>query len=218
MTRKLIWDLPTRLFHWALAILICGSWYTVNVTGDMDTHMLIGQTILVLVLFRIVWGFVGTRYARFSTFAYGPGRIAAYARSLAGRGETGYAGHNPLGGAVVFLILALVLAQTSSGLFATDGDFYSGPLNDLISTRTGNLVTEFHEVNFGVLLLVIIVHIAAAFFYLLFKRENLIAAMITGRKSDPAGRYEPIDGSQLILAGVVLLAVAAAVYALVTFV
>jgi len=217
MTKKLIWDLPTRLFHWTLTVLICGSWYTVEVAGDMDTHMLIGQTILVLVLFRIVWGFVGTRHARFAAFAYGPGDIAAYARSLAGRSGTGYAGHNPLGGAVVFLMLALVLAQTATGLFATDGDFYSGPLNDLISARAGNRVTEFHELNFNVLLLVIIVHIAAAFFYLLFKRENLIAAMITGRKSDPSGRYEPIDGSQLISAGIVLLVVAAGVYALVTF-
>ena len=217
MTKKLIWDLPTRVFHWALAILICGSWYTVE-NNYMDTHMLIGQTILVLVSFRIVWGFVGTRYARFAAFASDPGQIAAYARSLAGRGGTGYAGHNPLGGAVVFLMLALVLAQTTSGLFATDGDFYSGPLNDLISTRTGSRVTEFHELNFNVLLLVIIVHVAAAFFYLLFKRENLIVAMITGRKSDPGGRYEPIEGSQLILAGVVLLAAAAGVYALVTFV
>jgi cytochrome b len=115
-------------------------------------------------------------------------------------------------------MLALVLAQTASGLFATDGDFYSGPLNDLISARAGNQVTEFHELNFNVLLLVIIVHIAAAFFYLLFKHENLIAAMITGRKNDPSGRYEAIDGSQSILAGIVLLAVAAGVYALVTFV
>lgn len=216
MSKKLIWDLPTRIFHWALALLICGSWYTVEVTGDMDTHMLIGQTILVLVLFRVVWGFIGTRYARFASFAHGPGRIAGYARSLAGRGGSGYAGHNPLGGAVVFVILALVLAQTSTGLFATDGDFYSGPLNHLISGRAGNQVTEFHEVNFNVLLVVIIVHIAAALYYLIFKRENLIAAMFTGRKDDLGGSFEPIGGSKLLSAGVALLAVAAGVFALVT--
>lgn len=217
MTKKLIWDLPTRIFHWLLAALLCGSWYTVTITGDMDTHMLIGQTILVLVLFRIVWGFIGPRYARFASFAYGPGEIVAYARSLAGRGSAGYAGHNPLGGAVVFLMLALVLAQASTGLFATDGDFYSGPLNHLISNRTANQVTEFHEVNFNVILTVVIVHVAAAFFYLLFKRENLIAAMITGRKDDSSGSFEPIHGSKLLWAGIALLIVAAGVYALVTY-
>ena len=197
-------------------MLICGSWYTVEVTGDMDTHMLIGQVILALVLFRIVWGFIGTRYARFSSFVYGPGQIAAYAKPLAGRGGAGYAGHNPLGGFVVFVMLALVLAQTTTGLFATDGDFYSGPLNHLISRRAGNQISEFHEVNFNVLLLVIIVHIAAVFFYLLFKRENLIAPMLTGFKNDPKGSLEPIVGSKLLVAGIALLAVAAAVVAVVT--
>ncbi len=216
MAKKLIWDLPTRIFHWALAALICGSWYTVEVTGDMDTHMLIGQVILALVLFRIVWGFIGTRYARFSNFAYGPGQIVAYAKSLAGRGGEGYAGHNPLGGFAVFVMLALVLAQVTTGLFATDGDFYSGPLNDLISGRAGNQVTEFHELNFNVLLLVIVVHVAAAVYYLLFKRENLIAPMLTGFKDDPNGRLEPIVGSKLVVAGIALLAAAAAVFAVVT--
>lgn len=216
MVKKLIWDLPTRVLHWALALLICGSYYTVEVTGNMDQHMLIGQTILVLVLFRVVWGFVGTRYARFGSFVYGPGEIAAYAKSALGRSAAGYAGHNPLGGLVVFVMLALVLAQTLTGLFATDGDFYSGPLNHLISSRAGNQVTEFHEANFSVLALVVIVHVAAAFFYLLVKRENLIAPMFTGRKDDATGSMEPIAGSKLLRAIVALLVVAGVVFAVVT--
>lgn len=216
MTKRLIWDLPTRLFHWALVILICGSWYTVEVANDMDTHMLIGQSILVLVLFRIVWGFVGPRYARFASFAYGPGTILRYARSLAGRGGVGYAGHNPLGGLAVFAMLALISAQAGSGLFATDGDFYSGPLNHLISGSAGNQVTEFHEENFNVLLAVVLLHIAAVLFYLLFKRQNLIAPMITGVKDDAGGGLEPIGGSKPALAVVVLLGAAALVVAVVT--
>ena len=97
LAKKLIWDLPTRLFHWLLASLICGSWYTVEIFGDRDTLMLIGQVILVLVLFRIVRGFVGTRYARYSSLAYAPAKVVAYAGSLAGRGGPVFAGHNPLG-------------------------------------------------------------------------------------------------------------------------
>jgi cytochrome b len=216
VTKKLIWDLPTRLFHWALAVLIAGSYYTVEITGDMDTHMLIGQVTLALVLFRIVWGFIGTRYARFGSFAYGPKQIVAYAKSLAGRGGAPYAGHNPLGGLVVFVMLALVLAQATAGLFATDGDFYSGPLNHLISRSAGNQVTEFHEINFNVLLLVIIVHVAAVLFYLFFKRQNLIAPMFTGMKDDPNGELEPIVGSKLVVAGLTVLVVAAGVIAIVT--
>jgi cytochrome b len=216
MERKLIWDLPTRLFHWSLVALIGVSWYSVEVSGDMDTHMLVGQIILVLILFRLIWGFIGTRYARFSSFAYGPATIVAYARSLAGSGGKGYAGHNPLGGLVVFLMLALILAQTTSGLFATDGDFYSGPLNDLISGRTGNQVTEFHEVNFNLLLGLVVLHIAAVVFYRVVKGQNLIAAMITGFKQDNDGSLEPIAGSRLAVAVAVLVVAAAIVFAVVT--
>jgi len=216
MAKKFIWDLPIRVFHWVLAILLCGSWYTVEVTGDMDTHMLIGQTILVLGIFRIVWGFIGTRYARFGSFLYKPAAIVAYAKSLAGRGGAAYAGHNPLGGLVVLLMLALVLLQASTGLFATDGDFYSGPLNHLISGRAGNQVTDFHAANFNVLLSVVIVHVIAVALYLLVKRENLVAPMFTGSKDDPSSSFTPIDGSKLLAAGTVLLLAAAVVYAVVT--
>lgn len=216
MTKKLVWDLPTRLFHWALALLICGSYYTVEITGDMDTHMLIGQTILTLVLFRIVWGLIGTRYARFGSFVTGPGEIFEYAKSLVGKRPRDYAGHNPLGGVVVLLMLALVLAQTLSGLFATDGDFYSGPLNDLISTRAGNRVTDYHELNFSILLTVIVVHIAAVLFYLIAKRNNLIAPMITGEKHDGGDEIEPIPSSKSLPALVTLIVAAACVFAAVT--
>jgi len=215
LTAQLVWDLPTRLFHWALAVLICGSYYTVEISGDMDTHMLIGQTILTLVVFRVVWGFIGTRYARFSSFVAGPAAIFAYARSLAGPASPEFAGHNPLGGAVVLLMLALVLAQTVSGLFATDGDVYSGPLNHLISSRAGNSVTEFHEVNFAILAIVVAVHIAAAFFYLLVKRTNLIAPMITGKKPSLPATDTGIASSRLPVAVVCLLVVAACVVAVV---
>jgi cytochrome b len=212
MAKKKIWDLPVRIVHWALAILILGSWYTVEVSGDMDTHMLIGQVILSLVAFRIVWGFVGTRYARFSSFVFGPAEILANAKSLLKRGGSRYAGHNPLGGLAVVLLLGLVLVQVSTGLFATDGDFYEGPLSELVSTRAANQITGIHESNFNILLILIGVHIAAAIFYLIYKRQNLIAPMIVGGKEDEDGSLEPIVHSKLWLAAGLYSLVAATVY------
>ena len=214
MSKKLIWDLPIRIVHWLLTVLIFGSWYTVSVTGDMERHMLIGQTILCLLIFRVVWGFVGTRYAKFSSFVFGPRTIVAYARSILSRSGGGYAGHNPLGFLAVFAMLLLIGIQVTTGLFATDGDFYEGPLNHLVSGRTGNQITDIHYLNFDVLAIMIGIHIVAIFFYLLYKRENLISPMFTGKKTGDA--LESIGGSKLGLALGVIVACAAAVYLLVT--
>ena len=214
MSKKLIWDLPIRIVHWLLTVLIFGSWYTVSVTGNMEAHMLIGQTILCLLIFRVVWGFVGTRYAKFSSFVFGPRTIIAYARTLLSRSGGGYAGHNPLGFLAVFAMLLLIGIQVTTGLFATDGDFYEGPLNDLVSGRTGREITDIHYANFNVLAVMIGIHIAAIVFYLLYKRENLIWPMFTGTKAGDA--LESVGGSKLGLALGVIVACAAGVYLLVT--
>ena len=214
MSKKLIWDLPIRIVHWLLTVLIFGSWYTVTVSGDMERHMLIGQTILCLLVFRVVWGFVGTRYAKFSSFVFGPRTIVAYARSILSRSGGGYAGHNPLGFLAVFAMLLLIGIQVSTGLFATDGDFYEGPLNHLVSGRTGNRITDIHYLNFDVLAIMIGIHIVAIFFYLFYKRENLIWPMFTGKKTGDA--LQAISGSKLGLAIGVIVASAAAVFLLVT--
>ena len=214
MSKKLIWDLPIRIVHWLLTVLIFGSWYTVSVTGNMEAHMLIGQTILCLLIFRVVWGFVGTRYAKFSSFVFGPRAIIAYARTILSRSGGGYAGHNPLGFLAVFAMLLLIGIQVTTGLFATDGDFYEGPLNNLVSGRTGREITDIHYANFNVLAIMIGIHIAAIVFYLLYKRENLIWPMFTGTKTGDA--LEAIGGSKLGLALGVIVACAAGVYLLVT--
>ena len=214
MTKKLIWDLPIRIVHWLLTVLIFGSWYTVSVTGNMEAHMLIGQTILCLLIFRVVWGFVGTRYAKFSSFVFGPHTIIAYARTILSRSGGGYAGHNPLGFLAVFAMLLLIGIQVTTGLFATDGDFYEGPLNHLVSGSTGREITDIHYLNFDVLAIMIGIHIVAIFFYLLYKRENLIWPMFTGTKTGDA--LQAIGGSKLGLAIGVLVASAAGVYLLVT--
>ena len=214
MSKKLIWDLPIRIVHWLLTVLIFGSWYTVSVAGNMEAHMLIGQTILCLLIFRVVWGFVGTRYAKFSSFVFGPRTIVAYARTILSRSGGGYAGHNPLGFLAVFAMLLLIGIQVTTGLFATDGDFYEGPLNHLVSGSTGRDITDIHYLNFDVLAIMIGIHIVAIFFYLLYKRENLIWPMFTGTKTGDA--LEAIGGSKLGLAIGVLVASAAGVYLLVT--
>ena len=217
MSKKLIWDLPVRCFHWLVAILICGSYYTVEVTGDMDTHMLIGQIVLCLLLFRIVWGFIGTRYARFNSFVYKPAELSNYLQSFLSRSGAGYAGHNPLGALAVFAMLIFIGVQVVTGLFATDGDFYEGPLNHLVSGRIGNQITEIHEFNFNILAFLIIIHVLAVAFYLFYKRENLITPMITGNKIDESDSLESIDGSGLGAAIAGILIVAAGVYAVVNF-
>ena len=214
MSKKLIWDLPIRIVHWLLTVLIFGSWYTVSVAGNMEAHMLIGQTILCLLIFRVVWGFVGTRYAKFSSFVFGPRTIFAYARTILSRSGGGYAGHNPLGFLAVFAMLLLIGIQVTTGLFATDGDFYEGPLNHLVSGSTGRDITDIHYLNFDVLAIMIGIHIVAIFFYLLYKRENLIWPMFTGTKTGDA--LEAIGGSKLGLAIGVLFASVAGVYLLVT--
>jgi cytochrome b len=210
----LIWDLPLRLFHWLLVACIAVSWYTVEVSGDMRLHMLSGYAILTLVLFRIAWAFAGPPHARWRGMLYRPSEISQYAKRILKREPSGYAGHSPLGALSVLAMLLVVSLQAATGLFATDGDFYAGPLNAYIPSRTASAVTEVHEVNFNLLLALIALHVAAILFYLLFKRENLITAMITGRKgatqSGPAG----IEGSMLGRAA--LLAAAAA--ALVVFI
>ena len=204
MSKKLIWDLPIRIVHWLLTVLIFGAWYTVTVAGNMEAHMLIGQTILCLLVFRVIWGFVGTRYAKFSSFVFGPRTIIAYARTILSRSGGGYAGHNPLGFLAVFAMLLLIGIQVTTGLFATDGDFYEGPLNHLVSGSTGREITDIHYLNFDVLAIMIGIHIVAIFFYLLYKRENLIWPMFTGTKTGDA--LEAIGGSKLGLAIGVLLA------------
>lgn len=218
MQKKLIWDLPVRIFHWLLVVLIAGAWYTVSISGNMDQHMFIGQSILVLLIFRLIWGFVGSRYARFGNFIFNPREILNYARSLFGRKSGGYAGHNPTGSLAVFAMLALVGVQVITGLFATDVDeFAQGPLNGLVSSSTAYAITDIHYANINFLLALIGLHIVAILFYLFFKRDNLILPMLTGKKADPGNSLNAIGSSKLGLAIGVLIAAVTVVLLLRSF-
>ncbi|MEX1147603.1 MAG: cytochrome b/b6 domain-containing protein [Sphingomonadales bacterium] len=177
-----LWDIPTRLFHWSLVILFGVSFYT-GENGPMDIHQISGITILVLVLFRILWGLVGSTTARFASFLRGPGAVFGYVRALLRRDPPHTAGHNPLGGWVVMAMLVLVGAQASLGLFANDDLFFEGPLAWMVDGDTSTRLTDLHHDLFGIILIVVIVHIVAVVGYLVLLRENLIGPMVTGRKA-----------------------------------
>lgn len=173
-----IWDLPTRLFHWLLVICIIGSFVSVNLGGFwMDYHFLFGYTILALLVFRLIWGFVGPTHARFTSFLRGPRRIAGYLR-----GEPAGAGHSPLGAlSVIAMLLALTL-QAVTGLFANDGILSEGPLVSYISNAWSDTLTGIHQANRIVIVVLVILHLLAIAWYTLVRKRPLVRAMVTGNK------------------------------------
>ncbi|MEJ8836984.1 cytochrome b/b6 domain-containing protein [Ramlibacter sp. AN1133] len=180
--RVRVWDLPTRLFHWLLAICVIGLVVTGKVGGPAtEWHARIGATVLALLLFRLVWGFIGGRWSRFRTFVYAPGSVMAY---ISGRAHPDHlVGHNPLGAGSVFAMLLVLLAQAATGLFTDDEAGFTGPLNRFVSTARGLALTSYHR-NAGqwLVLALVALHIAAIVFYERRKREQLVRPMITGDK------------------------------------
>ncbi|HEX5379715.1 MAG TPA: cytochrome b/b6 domain-containing protein [Phenylobacterium sp.] len=204
-----LWDGPTRLFHWSLVAAILTAWLSAG--KSMEVHRLAGYVVLGLIVFRLWWGVAGGSTARFASFLRGPKTTLAYLSGLGSRkpGET--AGHNPLGAWSVVAMIVLILVQAGLGLFATDIDgIESGPLSDRVDFDTGRLFSEWHELTFRGLQALIGLHLAAIAFYAIWKRENLVRAMITGRR-----RFEtavtPLKTAPLwSLAVGIVLAVAAA--------
>ena len=179
----LVWDVPTRIFHWLLVALIVASLVTGNVGGltFMRIHMLSGYAILALILFRVIWGFIGNTHARFSNFVAGPLTAIGYARGLVSGSGRAYLGHNPLGGWSVLVMLVLMLVQAATGLCANDDIFTEGPLAGRVGKATSDFLTGIHQTNANLLYVVMAVHVIAVLGYL-FKGDNLIRPMITGRK------------------------------------
>jgi cytochrome b len=178
-----VWDLPTRLFHWLLVALVAVNFYT-GLTGglaEMRLHMKTGYAILALVLFRLAWGVIGSHHSRFVHFVRGPQAALAYARELFGGARLPVLGHNPLGAWSVLAMLASLLVQAATGLFANDDIFTEGPLADTVSKATSDLLSLVHSANSKLLMLLIALHLSAILFYLLAKGENLVRPMVTGR-------------------------------------
>lgn len=180
----LIWDLPLRLCHWLLVLAVLGCWVTYRIGIEaFNWHVWCGYVVLVLAAFRIAWGFVGPRHARFADFVGGPTRIRRYARALFSSDPTQhFAGHNPLGALMVIFILLLLAVEALSGLFANDEVVSSGPLYGYVDDATSDAWSSLHRQGAKVVWVAVWLHIAAVFSYLLVKRDNLILPMITGRK------------------------------------
>ena len=191
--RILVWDLPTRLFHWLLAATFAGAWLTADSERWIDVHAVLGYTFAGLIAFRVLWGFIGSRYARFSSFVTGPGPVKRYLLSLLTFRPEHHVGHNPAGGWAVLALLGLGIATALSGYAA---------FNDV----GGHWLEELHEGAAGAMLALVFVHIGAVVVSSLIHRENLVRAMWSGfKRGSPA---EAIRRKRWIAAGALLAMVA----------
>lgn len=214
MNRIRVWDWPVRLSHWALVLCIAGLYATGEYGWlDMQWHFRFGYAALSIVLFRILWGFVGSEHARFRDFVRGPRALIAYLAEFGKPGERRWLGHNPLGALSVLALLGLVLLQAVSGLFANDEISAFGPLSERISMDASEDWTEWHTWLQGVLLIFIGLHLVAIAGYRLLKRENLVTPMLTGYKVGEGrdARWRPLWLAILVYA-LCLGAVLAVVY------
>ncbi len=221
--RVAVWDLPTRLFHWVLVILIVALWIT-GTDGPLDLHVKVGEALLALLMFRFGWGFFGSRHSRFRDFIVGPRAVRDHLNEIVriavhgpkgDRGQAPHVGHTRLGGWMIVALLGVIFVQCVTGLFATDDISVDGPLNKFVGGSSGRLLTAIHDALFNIILVLAAIHISAALFYLLRKRENLILPLITGRADLPpeiAVREGRFASPWLALA--LLLAAAAAVWAI----
>lgn len=201
-----IWDLPTRLFHWTLAISVIAAIVTGKAGGNLiDWHGRIGILIVGLIAFRLVWGLVGSTYARFVQFIPTPAKIRAHLR-----GELRTEGHNPLGALSVLALLAVLAVQSLSGLVSNDDISFYGPLYDIAGRELSNKLTGIHHQLSNVLIALVVLHVAAVLFYVFRKKQNLVKPMITGWKESTEG--ESARGGGIVAALVALVVAGAAVY------
>ncbi len=214
--KLLIWDLPLRLFHWAFACTILALWYTAEQEGEfIELHMQLGYFALGLVIFRIIWGFVGPTHAKFSSFMPSPKSLYHYLCKQSSPSKP-IAGHNPLGALMILLMLLLVLVQAISGLFIDDDIFSSGPYYGTISKETEKLMRFLHHNVFDLILASIVLHLSAITYYWQVKKLNLVKPMITGKKSTKlVDKSAAIAHSKIVLAIIIALLTAAFVYWLV---
>lgn len=197
--RVAVWDIPTRLFHWALLALIVVCWFTGEDEKLRTVHRIAGESIAGLLVFRLIWGFVGGEHARFANFAAGLGGVVAHISDMFAGAPKRHLGHNPLGGVAVFLLLAITATVVVTGLFSSDEGF-AGPFAGLCGLQLG----EVHEVAFRVLQALVVVHILGVIVETVLTRDALLPAMFTGTKRRRAD--EP--GGDAKRAGLVALAAA----------
>lgn len=217
MNKIPVWDLPLRLFHWLLVLLVSVSLLSAKIGGNaMQLHLLSGYAILALVLFRILWGFLGGTHARFASFVRGPAAVIAYLGALRRNQASPQLGHNPAGAWSVISMLAILLVQAGTGLLANDDISTEGPLAKLVSKAVSDRITGIHRLNVKLLLALIGLHLSAVAYYLVYKRDNLVRPMLTGFKdaATGTGNAEQKEGKTW-LAALLLAACAGCVYLLI---
>ncbi len=178
----LVWDIPTRMFHWLLVVCFVMAWLSYEDNRYLDVHTFAGYTFFGLLLFRVVWGVFGTHYARFKEFAYGWSDVFGYIKGLFGEDMRHYIGHNPAGAWAIFSLIGFGLVLTVSGLFVLGGEEQHGPLAGIITFRQSTPFREAHEFAAYTLLLLVVIHFVGVITESLFHRENLIGAMFRGTK------------------------------------
>ncbi|WP_286237875.1 cytochrome b/b6 domain-containing protein [Neptuniibacter halophilus] len=197
-----IWDLPTRLFHWSLASLFVFMIVSGNSDDMVEWHFYAGYLLSGLLLFRVLWGLLGTRYARFSSFVFHPGETLSYLKSLFSSEHRAYAGHNPIGGLMVFALLLLLAVQSVTGMMSTDDIIWYGPLYNLVDEETAGLAGYIHHELQLILQLLVGLHIFAIIYHKVRFKESLAPAMLHGKKShaESAQPHEGISWIKLSLA------------------
>lgn len=208
-----VWDFPVRVFHWSLVIAFAGAYITHRLGIEyFKYHVWCGYAVIVLVSFRIIWGLVGTRHARFWNFIRGPVTTSRYTlATLRGKSQQRYAGHNPLGALMVVALLASLAVQALAGLFANDEIFNLGPLYAYVSAQRSIELTSLHRQLFYWILAAVALHVLAVIAHRVFKKEKLVKAMILGHK--PAELVKPEDeikSSRTLLAVVIIVLIASA--------
>jgi cytochrome b len=211
--RVRVWDLPTRAFHWLLVACVIGLVATGYTGGDaMQWHARLGYTVLTLLLFRLVWGFIGGHWSRFASFLYAPSHVAAYLRGQAHPDHL--VGHNPLGAGSVFAMLLLLLAQAATGLVSDDEIAFTGPLNRFVSNAVANVATWYHkEVGQRAIIVLVLLHLAAIAWYTWRKKQRLVGAMVRGDKELATPAVSSRDDARTRIVALVLVAVFAALVA-----
>ncbi len=192
-----VWDAPTRLFHWAIVVLIGTSYLSIRF-DRIDLHLLSGYTMLSLLLFRLAWGFLGSETSRFSQFLRNPVEGFRHLAQFTRREDDDQVGHNAAGGWMVLVLLGDIAVQVGSGLFSNDDIVTQGPLAHFVSKDVSDRLTALHAVNFTILLWLVGLHVVAVLAYAVVKRHNLLRPMITGRKRLPGATRQPRMASPLL--------------------
>jgi cytochrome b len=211
-----VWDFPTRLFHWLTVVLVAGAYLTQRFNW-IDLHVRIGETLLALVLFRLLWGCFGSETARFRSFVASPAAAFRHLRDVLHREPDTQVGHNAAGGWMVLLLLALLLVETLTGIYVYNEVSDEGPLSAIVPAAFANAISWLHAFGWDLLLAAVVLHVCAIAVYAVAKGHNLIGPMLTGRKRLPASMPAPAR-APLWLAALLLVCAAIVVALLAAYV